>query len=350
MGLITTVSPYRGSLSPQPIYYPTPQHKYQHTYKLAYHNSITSFSISNLFIYRNYHAQTALHELVDNHVFLTSARCKWHSNPNFRGEMEWKRFVWCASRLVGASLLKFLEGFVFVSGMNALNVNRLKSHWHQWSIEAMPTYTYTQTFFIICSKHCFASHLVGEASVLTHFLRRQNWRATGVMKVIIVSTTTPMRLDRTKDCAAASLPGGCIGRTCREVYGLWFADNACAVGVCSSSAMQGWWGKDDEASDKTDLHHEHADTPKLNSVPEWFEQKMLRNDTKFQAQTARANFCSFPIENVKDAQIETNSKFKLSKNMWLQTSDWHIPNSWAPRQQDEEGIDDKAKARKDKGT
>ena len=89
----------------------------------------------------------------------------------------------------------------------------------------------------------------------------------------------------------------------------------------------------------------------LNSVPEWFEQKMLRNDTKFQAQIARANFCSFPIENVKDAQIETNSKFKLSKNMWLQTSNWHIPNSWAPRQQDEEGIDDKAmEEQKDKGT
>ena len=38
--------------------------------------------------YRNYHAQTALHELVDNHVFLTSVRCKWHSDPNFWGEME----------------------------------------------------------------------------------------------------------------------------------------------------------------------------------------------------------------------------------------------------------------------
>ena len=74
---------------------------------------------------------------------------------------------------------------------------------------------------------------------------------------------------------------------------------------------------------------EIADTPELKSVPEWFEQKMLRNDTKFQAQTARANFCSFPIENIKgaQAQIETNSKVKLSKNMWLQTSDWHIPNS-----------------------
>ena len=65
----------------------------------------------------------------------------------------------------------------------------------------------------------------------------------------------------------------------------------------------------------------------LNSVPEWFEQKMLKNDTKFQAQTERANFCSFPIENVKNAQNETTSKVKLSKNMWLQTSDWHIPNS-----------------------
>ena len=77
---------------------------------------------------------------------------------------------------------------------------------------------------------------------------------------------------------------------------------------------------------------------------------MLKNDTKFQAQTERANFCSFPIEHVKGAQIETNSKVKLSKNMWLQTSNWHVPNSWAPRQQDAEEIDDKAKARKGKGT
>ena len=137
MGLITTVSPYGGSLSPQPIYYPIPQHTYQHTYKLAYYNSITSFSISNLANYRKYHAQTALHELVDNHVFLASARCKWHSNPNFWGEMEWKRFVWCASRLVGASLLKFLEGFVFVSGMNALNVKLVGDLWHECSIETM---------------------------------------------------------------------------------------------------------------------------------------------------------------------------------------------------------------------
>ena len=43
----------------------------------------------------------------------------------------------CVSILVCASLLKFLEGFVFVSGMHALNVKLLKAHWHQCSIEAM---------------------------------------------------------------------------------------------------------------------------------------------------------------------------------------------------------------------
>ena len=92
-------------------------------------------------------------------------------------------------------------------------------------------------------------------------------------------------------------------------------------------------------------------SPKLKSVPEWFEEKMLRNDTKFQAQTERANFCSFPIENVKGAQNETNSKVKLSKNMWRQISNWHIPNSWAPGQLDAEEIDDEAMTgQKDTGT
>ena len=57
--------------------------------------------------------------------------------------------MWCASRLVGASLLKFLEGFVFVSGMNALNVKLVKDHWHECSIETMPTYIlYRETFSI----------------------------------------------------------------------------------------------------------------------------------------------------------------------------------------------------------
>ena len=107
LGLITTVSPYRGSFNPQPIYYPTPQHTYQHTYKLAYHNSITFFSISNLFNYRHYHAQTALHELVDDHVFLTSARCKMAQQSKLLGRNGVKKICevcvqtcWCQSSQV----------------------------------------------------------------------------------------------------------------------------------------------------------------------------------------------------------------------------------------------------------
>ena len=97
MGLITTVSPYRGSLSLQPIYYPNPSiHTSIHTNYISQQHHIF-LNLKSLLI-RNCHAQTALHELVDDHVFLTSAQCEWHSNPNFWGEMERKRFVWCASQ------------------------------------------------------------------------------------------------------------------------------------------------------------------------------------------------------------------------------------------------------------
>jgi len=43
---------------------------------------------------------------------------------------KWSETKMCGvrPRLVGASLLKFLEGFVFVSGMNALNVKLVKAH------------------------------------------------------------------------------------------------------------------------------------------------------------------------------------------------------------------------------
>ena len=97
MGLITTVSPYRGSLSLQPIYYPNPSiHTSIHINYISQQHHIF-LNLKSLLI-RNCHAQTALHELVDDHVFLTSAQCEWHSNPNFWGEMERKRFVWCASQ------------------------------------------------------------------------------------------------------------------------------------------------------------------------------------------------------------------------------------------------------------
>jgi len=60
-----------------------------------------------------------------------------------------------------------LEGFVFVSGMNALNVKLVKAHWHEHA-----DLFQSQR---ICPEHCFASRPVGEASVLTHFLRRTKW-------------------------------------------------------------------------------------------------------------------------------------------------------------------------------
>ena len=49
-----------------------------------------------------------------------------------------------ASILVGASLLKHLGVFCFLSGMNALNVKLVKGHRHECSSEAMP-YSYYLT-------------------------------------------------------------------------------------------------------------------------------------------------------------------------------------------------------------
>ena len=154
----------------------------------------------------------------------------------------------------------------------------LKAHWHECLIETMPTYIYytCRPFQSqrTCSEHCFASRPVGEASVLTHFLHRQNWRATGVMKVITVSpwTTLPTTMLDTKPGRSASK----ATIICLEVspaHVLRGIHSASAVGVCSSSAQAQC--KDDDASDKTDLRHEHADTPKLKSVPECLRKRCL---------------------------------------------------------------------------
>ena len=71
----------------------------------------------------------------------------------------------------------------------------------------------------------------------------------------------------------------------------------------------------DEASEYTRFErHGNADTPELKSVPEWLEEKlaktlrknikMLKNDTKFQAQTERANFCSFQLRMSKVLKLK----------------------------------------------
>ena len=120
----------------------------------------------------------------------------------------------------------------------------------------------------MCSGHCCASRPVGEASLLTRLLRHQTWRATGVMKgmpVMTLITNSPAATWRL-------WPPVCLLAWLHEVvraHVVRGTRNACAVGVCSSRTQC----KDDEASDKTDLRHEHADTPKLKSVPECLRKK-----------------------------------------------------------------------------
>ena len=229
----------------------------------------------------------------------------------------------------------------------ALNVKLVKAHWHECSIETMPAYILCiQTFSIIkdllrallCKSPCWRSK---------HWMSSL-WRLTGM--------NARLKQCLPKYCAYRPFQQHVQGRLWqtttqqlvvearRRLTALvWFdlpvsspssfmACEASTVPVLLVSAAPALNARMRRQAKKRIGAMEIADTPELKSVPEWFEQKMLRNDTKFQAQTARANFCSFPIENIKgaQAQIETNSKVKLSKNMWLQTSDWHIPNSWAP--------------------
>ena len=65
--------------------------------------------------------------------------------------------------------------------MNALNVKLVKAHWHEHADLFNHKGSVQSTVLQVALP-------VGEASVLTHFLRRQNWRATGMKKVMTVST------------------------------------------------------------------------------------------------------------------------------------------------------------------
>ena len=109
--------------------------------------------------------------------------------------------MWCASRLVGASLLKSLEGFVFVSGMNALNVKLVKAHWHECSIETMPTYIpYMQTFAItkdlpralFCKLPCWRSmrsHALSSSPKLASKWRDEKMTVSSMLMPIVFTTT-----------------------------------------------------------------------------------------------------------------------------------------------------------------
>ena len=91
-----------------------------------------------------------------------------------------------------------------------------------------------------------ASRPVGEASVLTHLLRRQNRRATGVMKVKTVSNILLVQLWQHFSATVV-----CTTITTFVVVAAVVATSriVCAVGLCSSSAQC----KDDEASKKNGL-------------------------------------------------------------------------------------------------
>ena len=184
--------------------------------------------------------------------------------------MERKRFVWCASQTCWCQSSQVFGRvwFVFVSGMNALNVKLLKAHWHQCSIEAM-SYSYLSPETLlptdlvnhksICSRALFCkspcwrskrSHTPSSSPKLA-----SNWREES-------DTCTHQRpapeivafgKKRAHIAPAPTAPAktGCIGLICPAgVIGA----RVCAVGVCSSGAQcQG--DEDDEASEKTDWRH-----------------------------------------------------------------------------------------------
>ena len=151
--------------------------------------------------------------------------------------------MWCASQTCWCQSSQVSWNF----GMHGRHVKLVKAHWHECSIGTMPTYT--QTFVIICSEHCFASRPVGEASILTHFLRptklASNWRDESYLTCnprTTMKTTSPCHAGATNGASQI----GCLGLIFHQV-----SRNACAVGVCSSSAQC----EDDEASEKTDWRH-----------------------------------------------------------------------------------------------
>ena len=116
----------------------------------------------------------------------------------------------------------------------------------------------------------------------------------------------------------------------------------------------------DEASEYTRFErHGNADTPELKSVPEWLEEKlaktlrknikMLKNDTKFQAQTERANFCSFQLRLSKVLKLKQIPRSSSPRTCGFKPPTGIFPTAECPDNRMKR-IDDKAKARKGKGT
>ena len=163
--------------------------------------------------------------------------------------------------------------FAFLSGMNALNVKFVKAHWHACSKRN------TQTSSIVkrsLQSTVLRVALVVKHCVLTHFLRHQNWRAKNCVKKpgCLSVTTSEWCLSATAYTIYTITSTTTTARTLPQILrqvpplGLaWYAfalahvlqgtRNACAVGVCRSSAQC----QDDEASEKTDWRHGNCRHP-----------------------------------------------------------------------------------------
>jgi hypothetical protein len=211
--------------------------------------------------YRNYHAQTALHELVDNHVFLTSVRCKWHSDPNFWGEMEWKRFVWCASQTCWCQSSQVFGRVCLCIRHECTECQACGGslawmlYWNNGSAQStvfqvalLAKQAYSRTFFVATK--------IGEQ------LAWWKWWLTN-NKVFRCCQHQDNQQDLHKDYIGnnswdggdwlpwSAFPPSSCSASRRGIH------SACAVGVCSSSAQC----KDEEASEKNGLAPWKLPTP-----------------------------------------------------------------------------------------
>ena len=147
--------------------------------------------------------------------------------------------------------MHWMSSFWRLTGINALLKQCPIPTWHPETL--LPTDLVNHKS--ISQEPCFASRPGGEASVLTHFLRCQNWRANGVMKVMPVSTGefagSVIILCRLFSPGPRTMP--IMMMTVMKIFFmipdmfparvLRVTRDARAVGVCSSSAQC----KDDES-------------------------------------------------------------------------------------------------------
>ena len=168
----------------------------------------------------------------------------------------------CVVRLVGASLLKYLEGFAFWLGVNHHCTGCQVCEGTLATGMSALLKQFSGTLFVTkpASKP--------EPSTLTSSM---------VVFCTICSRTCIFQQQQKGLEEQSSNTFFALVCACQEVARVSANLAAFGVRISSSSAQC----KDDEASDKMDLRHEHADTPKLKACLSFLEQKMLKKHDKF---------------------------------------------------------------------